>query len=213
MRFLTVLVFSLFISTQAFAALTAAQLQTQLQAEVQRIEASSPDIKLQGGATVQEANGRLQATLPAMIVVSPDNSQWSIPSIKLDVSAISGNNAPVTITLPSTITRLNASKQEIAKMTLGSQALNGTWNVDGNYFDSLNGNVKNVTFNDTIAHSQSNVGNIALSANKGSATQFLVSDIRNTTSKNGKALSSAVAKMNIAYQLPEGNRLTLTRII
>jgi hypothetical protein len=213
MRFLSVLILSLFFSAPAFAALTANQWQSQLQAEIQRIEASSSDIKLQGGVTVQEVNGMLQATLPAMTVVSPDKSQWSIPSISLQASSTAGAAAPVTITLPASITRYNASKQEIAKMTLGSQALNGNWNMSGSYFETLNGNIKNVTFNDTIAHSQSNVGNIALSANQGSQVQFLVTDIRNTTLKDRKQLNSAVAKMNVAYQLSEGNKLTLMRII
>lgn len=210
MRLLSAAAFSLMITSPALAAVTADQWQGQLQSEVNRISATSPDVQAQGSVTVDEVNGQLQATIPALIITSPDKSIWKIPSIKM-LGSNSGD--AVTVTLPTTITRYNAAKSLIATMTLGPQSLNGSWDYAGNHFTSLNGNVRNIRFEDNIAKSTSNVANVALSAAKSSSIQFVASDIRNTTSKNQKTLSSAIGKMSIAYQLPENNKLTLTRLI
>lgn len=209
MRILSAAVLSLFFSTSAYASVTAEQWQGQLQSEIQRIQTQSPDIRAQGEVVVQESGGQLRAVLPALTVTSPDKSQWSIPSIIMTGSTSS--NA-VTIALPSTITRFNAAKAPIAKMTLGAQALNGSWNFSSNSFDTLNGTVKNVNFNDTIAHSQSAVGNVAISANKGSAIEFIANDIKNTTTIDQKQLDSSAGKVSLGYQLPD-NKLTLPRLI
>ena len=211
MRFLSAAAFSLLFSTSAFAAVTAQDWQNELQSEIQRLSAASPDFQAMGGVAVQEVNGQLRATLPALVVTSPDKSSWQIPSIIMTGSASSDS---VNITLPSTITRYNAAKAAIATMRLGAQTLNGSWNQSDNYFNSLNGNIKDVSFSDTIAKSSTQVGNIAIAASKGSSVQFSASDVRNTTTnKEQQTLSSAIGKVNIAYQLPETNKLTLTRLI
>lgn len=214
MRFLSAavptLMMSLMITTAASAATTPVQWQGQLQSEIERLSANSPDIEALGRVSVEEVNGQLQATIPTLMITSPDKSTWQIPSITMVGSTSSDT---VTITLPSTITRYNAAKAPIATMKLGQQSLNGRWNHAGNYFNSLNGNIKTITFEDTIAKSLSRVANAAITANKASDIQLTASDINTSMNKNGKTLNSAIGRMNIAYRLPEANGLTLTGVI
>jgi hypothetical protein len=210
MRFLFALVFSLFISANALAALTSDDWQSQLQQQIQQLQTQSPTIHANGNVTVQQGPSILRATLPAFTVTTPDQSYWSVPSIIMQISPSSGS---VTIALPSTILRYNADKKEIARMVLGGQSLNGHWSTTGHYLESLNGVIKNMAFSDTIANAKSSVASVAIAANKGSPVEFVATDVRSMTVQNQKTSNTAIAKATIMYQMPSANQMTLAHLL
>jgi hypothetical protein len=211
MRFLSALVFSLFISSHAMAAMTADTWKSQLQEQIQQLQAQSPSIKATGEVTVQEAaGGQIVASLPILTVTSPDRSTWSIPPIQIQATSATNN---IVIKLPATVTRYDAGKKEIARMNIGAQALNARWNESAHTFESLNGIVRNITFNDTIANAKSSVGNVTITANKGAPVEFIATDIRNTTVQKDETVNMAITKASITYQIPAADSMSLPRLI
>lgn len=212
MRFLSAALFSvLMVSTSPASAVTAPQWQSQLEGEIQRITARSPDVDIVGKVAVEDVNGQLRATLPGLVITSPDKSQWRVPPIVLLGSTQSD---AIEVTLPETVTRYNTAQAPIATMRLGTQNLKGRWDYKGNYFNALQGSIQNVRFEDSIARSASRVSSITLDAASGANIAIRARDVHSTAiNPGGGDLTTSVGNMVIAYRLDGDNRLTLTRLV
>ncbi|MDB5477742.1 MAG: hypothetical protein JWM96_237 [Alphaproteobacteria bacterium] len=210
MRFPIILFFlaALCLNSQAHA-FGASSWQTQLQNEIKKIEAQSPDIKAQGEVTTEESGGVIRAILPTLIVTSPDKSQWTIPSITLQTNNADALTGPVTITLPAQITRQNAGKRDIAAMGIGQQNLSGTWNFASNSFQSLNGNLKALSFNDSVIQSNSTVSDVTIAATRPDSIDLSAINIATA----GEKSRSSIGKLTLKYKLPGNNGLSLLRIV
>lgn len=212
MRFMAAAGLCCLLSSNAYA-LDAQSWQSQLQAEMNRIEQRSPMMKAQGQVTVQEQGANYIAVLPTMVITASDQSQWKVPSVSLIAPASSAATGKVTIQLPSAISYKEANGQERSTIAIGQQNISGTWNFAKNYFENLNGSLGNIAFTDKTTGTQSNVAQIALNAANAAQADITATDLKNSTTKDGKIYRGSVGKANVSYQFAGAPQLTITRVI
>jgi hypothetical protein len=122
----------------AYSAEEAAELQAAFQRSIDSEFVGKPDASAEGKVAVTQDGEGYLVTLPKLIL-GDDEGRVSIDPIRIGLMPGAGDTLAMTATLPTTIPATLGDGTPMGKITLGSQAITGTWSKELQSFTSFSG--------------------------------------------------------------------------
>lgn len=180
--------------------------QAQLQKNISALPADN--VATSGAVSVTEQNGQWRATLPVMTIKQTDGASWRVPNI---IMLRSGND--VRITLPSSISKLDAAGKAAGSATIGQQNLGGTWNDANGRFQSLQGQLKQIKATQTQNSSQGSIDQIDIASADADTLTAKLTNATGVSVVEGKNYAAQVKNLTYSYQFKNANGLGIEQLI